>query len=331
MSWAREVIERQARYLTRLVDDLLDVSRITSGKITLAREPVELTTLIARAVETVDPLMQERGHALAVAVPEEVLKIDADPVRLVQALSNVLGNAAKYTNRGGAISLAAARNGTDVEIRVRDNGIGIPSERLPMIFNLFAQLDRRSDHAQSGLGIGLALVRRLVEMHGGSVTAHSAGSSQGSEFVIRLPLLLAPQLCADAGRQAAEPNLVSGVPRRILIADDNVDALESLARVLQLGGHVVFSASNGSLALERAEEHQPDVALLDVGMPLLDGYEVARRIRAQPWGKNLTLIAVTGWGQDSDRRRSREAGFDSHLVKPLDLDALTALLAQLPH
>jgi signal transduction histidine kinase len=328
--WAQEIIRRQLASLTRLVDDLLDVSRITRGKITLTREPVELSNLITRAVETIQPLLQEREHELVLQVPPELLRVSGDPTRLTQALGNVLGNAAKYTDRGGRIELLCSRQAADIEIRVRDNGIGIPAELLPRIFDLFTQLDRRSGYSSSGLGIGLALVRRLVEMHGGSISAHSAGAGSGSEFVFRLPLL------ADASARPEDPAELSGgrdepaVSRRILVADDNADALESLATVLRLRGHEVYSAPNGAIALETAVRHMPEVALLDIGMPLLDGYEVARRIRAQEWGKAVTLVALTGWGQESDRRRSQEAGFDTHLVKPLDLDALTTLLAQLP-
>jgi len=327
--WAQEVIQRQLAALTRLVDDLLDVSRITRGKITLTRQPLTVATLITRAVETVEPLITERKHQLMLRIPPEVLRVDGDPTRLTQALGNVLGNAAKYTERGGRIDLICARRGTEVEIRVRDNGIGIPAELLPRIFDLFTQLDRRSDDSFGGLGIGLALVRRLVEMHGGSITASSNGEGTGSEFVIRLPLLAEGALCVE-DQTEAQPCETSSVPRRILLADDNADALESLATVLRLRGHEVFSAPNGAIALETAARHLPEVALLDIGMPLIDGYEVARRIRAQEWGKGVTLVAVTGWGQESDRVRSQEAGFDTHLVKPLDLDKLTALLAQLP-
>jgi signal transduction histidine kinase len=330
LHWAQEVIQRQLTHLTRLVDDLLDVSRITRGMITLAREPLEVATLITRAVETVQPLLQERDHRLALQIAEEPLRVNGDATRLTQALGNVLGNAGKYTERGGRIELRCSREGTDVEIRVRDNGVGISPELLPRIFDLFTQLDRTTDRAASGLGIGLALVRRLVEMHGGSVTAHSAGLGTGSEFVIRLPLHTA------AGAEAEQQTVMEISPestvvaRRILLADDNPDALESLAAVLRLRGHEVFSASNGAAALETAVRHVPDIALLDIGMPLLDGYEVARRIRAEEWGKSVTLVALTGWGQESDRRRSHEAGFDTHLVKPLDPERLTALLAQLP-
>ena len=341
LSWSRDVIERQIAHLSRLVDDLLDVSRITRGKINLSKEPYEITNLIARAVETTHPMFAERAHDLTVDVPAEPLKVFGDPTRLTQALGNVLSNAAKYTERGGRIAIAVRRDGAEVTIRVTDSGEGIPANLLPVIFNLFTQLDRTSGHAQGGLGIGLALVRRLVEMHGGSVTAHSDGVGKGSEFVIRLPVhsdaLASPEASNGSlvhqvsdSAPATPPEASDPVKRRILLADDNNDALESLATLLQLGGHDVVTASNGALALEGAERHRPEVVLLDIGMPVLDGYEVARRIRAQPWGRSVTLVALTGWGQDSDRRRSRDAGFDSHLVKPLDMDKLAELLQSLP-
>jgi CheY-like chemotaxis protein len=336
--WSRDVIERQLAHLTRLVDDLLDVSRITRGKLKLNKEVIEVGALVARTVETVQPLIEERGHSLSVQLPTDILLVLADPTRLSQALGNVLGNAAKYTEQGGHITLVATGLDSEVEIRVSDNGIGIPADLMPMIFNLFTQLDRTSGPTQSGLGIGLALVQRLIEMHGGSVTAHSDGPGRGSEFVIRLPLYLRERV--EAGQSSNKPSALEqsmtnadGAPRtqrRILVADDNNDALESLATLLQLSGHEVYTAANGAVALESAEQHRPEVALLDIGMPKLDGYEVARRIRAQPWGQRITLVALTGWGQDSDRRRSHDAGFDSHLVKPLDLDKLTELLATLP-
>jgi signal transduction histidine kinase len=367
LTWSRDVIERQLGHLTRLVDDLLDVSRITRGKINLSREPVEVSNLVSRAVETVQPLMVERGHQLTVDVPSAPIRVYGDPLRLTQAIGNVLANAAKYTEGLGLIKLVVRDLDDTVEIRVRDNGIGIPSPLLPQIFDMFTQLRSETSRSQSGLGIGLALVRKLLEMHGGTVMAFSEGDGLGSEFVISLPKMVAlPTTVADAahlsafaggrpnghaavaagtsgtgnsGGDASDVSLVGGtsdaaeqasVRRRILVADDNSDALESLATLLELGGHEVFSASNGALALESAERHLPDVALLDIGMPKLDGYEVARRIRAQPWGRRITLVALTGWGQESDRRRSGEAGFDSHLVKPLDLDKLTELLGRLP-
>ncbi|MFL6604006.1 MAG: response regulator [Steroidobacteraceae bacterium] len=342
--WSRDVIERQLGHLTRLVDDLLDVSRITRGKINLAREPVEITGLVARAVESVQPLIAERGHQFTIELPEEPIGVYGDPIRLTQALGNVLANAAKYTERAGRITLVARRSGDTVEIRIRDTGIGIPSTLLPRIFDMFTQLRNDTARSQSGLGIGLALVRKLLEMHGGTVTTSSEGDGLGSEFLITLPVVSNDSVRVSAsadsysnGHAAAvgAPSALDeggGQPvrRRILVADDNSDALESLATLLELGGHEVFSAGNGALALEAAERNLPEVALLDIGMPKLDGYEVARRIRAQPWGRRITLVALTGWGQDSDRRRSGEAGFDSHLVKPLDLDKLTELLRTLP-
>jgi signal transduction histidine kinase len=332
--WSRDVIERQLGHLTRLVDDLLDVSRITRGKINLSREAVEVADLIARAVETVQPLIAERGHQLSLDVTQDSMRVYGDPLRLTQALGNVLSNAAKYTENGGAISLVARHADGRVEIRVRDTGIGIPSDMQPMIFDMFTQLNHQPGRPQSGLGIGLALVRKLLEMHGGTVTAFSEGNGQGSEFLITLPVI-SNETGADNGRTTpralrSDVESLPQIRRRILVADDNSDALESLATLLELGGHEVFSAANGALALESAERHLPDVALLDIGMPKLDGYEVARRIRAQPWGRRITLVALTGWGQESDRRRSGEAGFDTHLVKPLDLDKLTALLERLP-
>jgi len=347
LHWARDVIARQLMSLTRLVDDLLGVSRITRGKINLTRQVIELEGLISRAVETVHPLFDEHEHQLTLELPEPGVKVFGDATRLTQAIANVLGNAAKYTDKGGQISLAAEVRGRDVEIRVRDNGIGIREDLLPHVFELFTQLERNDGRALGGLGIGLALVQRLVQMHGGDVTAASEGLGKGSVFAIRLPVLGEEQE-ASAARAGMHPNtLPSGtdvasvvtplvaagtqrMTRRILIADDNNDALESLATLLQLSGHEVYTATNGGTALQSAERHLPEVALLDIGMPMLDGYEVAKRIRAQPWGQRITLVALTGWGQDSDRRRSREAGFDSHLVKPLDLETLTDLLARLP-
>jgi signal transduction histidine kinase len=347
LNWARDVIARQLTSLTRLVDDLLDVSRITRGKINLTRQLVDLEAVISRAVETVHPLFDEQKHQLMLELPEPGVKVFGDPTRLTQAIANVLGNAAKYTDQGGQILVSATVRDADVEISISDNGIGIRPELLPHVFELFTQLDRDDGRTQGGLGIGLALVQRLVQMHGGNVSAASAGPGQGSEFVIRLPLLRAadepveakPELIMEAHPTASEMAAVvtplvtanaAHMARRILIADDNNDALESLATLLQLSGHEVFTATNGGTALQSVERNLPEVVLLDIGMPLLDGYEVAKRIRAQPWGQRITLVALTGWGQDSDRRRSLEAGFDSHLVKPLDLETLTDLLARLP-
>ncbi|HTC45287.1 MAG TPA: response regulator [Steroidobacteraceae bacterium] len=334
---SRDIIERQLIQLSRLVDDLLDVSRITRGKINLARRRVELHELVARAVETVNPVIESRGHTLDIELPKRTLAIYGDPMRLTQALGNVLGNAAKYTDGGGRIALRAQRRHRDVEISVRDTGIGISPEVLPCIFDLFTQVDQRSGRPQGGLGIGLALVRQLVEMHGGSVTAASEGPGKGSEFVIRLPVSIerlaeAETVTGADGSAAAQADKAAAPAqppqRRILVADDNQDARESLATLLSLSGHEVFRAQDGSDALQCAERHRPDVALLDIGMPLANGYEVARSIRSQPWGRDMVLVALTGWGQESDRRRSHEAGFNSHLTKPVDPEVLDELLAR---
>jgi signal transduction histidine kinase len=328
--WSRDVVERQVKHLTRLVDDLLDVSRITRGNINLSREPVAVATIVARAIETIQPLIAEQRHQLTVDVSDDVLEVEGDLTRLTQVLGNLLNNAAKYTDPGGTILLSARREASDVEIRVRDNGIGIPPTLLPRLFQLFTQVDGAAHRAQGGLGIGLALVRQLVQMHGGSVTAYSDGPGTGCEFLIRLPLRL--RRSRDVTQTGAVPVHTNGskVGHRILLADDNRDALDSLATLLQCDGHEVHTAGDGAEALEVAAQCKPDVVLLDIGMPKLDGYEVARRIRAEPWGKAAVLIALTGWGQDEDRRRSREVGFDSHLVKPLDPEALSTLLSRLP-
>jgi signal transduction histidine kinase len=327
---ARDVIERQLAQLTRLVDDLLDVSRITTGKIKLAPEPVDLTEVLARAVETVESAVRGRQQVFTTEVADRTLTVWGDRVRLTQAIANLLENAVKYTERGGRINLTAGRRGAQVEIAVADNGIGIAPDVLPRVFDLFAQGRREPMQPQGGLGVGLALVRRLAEMHGGTISAYSAGVGLGSRFVLRLPLFTerAQQLApVEAVPGPGEPKAIR---RRVLVVDDNVDALESLAALLKLNGHEVYSALSGDGALAAAERHHPELVLLDIGMPHLDGYEVARRLRAQPWGKQMVVVAVTGWGQESDRRRSGEAGFDGHLVKPLALDQLNRLLAELP-
>jgi signal transduction histidine kinase len=331
LAWSREVVERQVKHLTRLVDDLLDVSRITRGNINLSRETIPIATIVSRAIETIQPLITEQRHELVVEMSDDPLEVEGDLTRLTQVLGNLLNNAAKYTDPGGRIILSTRRQGMDVEIRVRDNGIGIPTELLPRLFQLFTQVDAAAHRAQGGLGIGLALVRQLVQMHGGSVTAYSDGPSHGSEFLIRLPLrvrqrreIMNPGIAPLSHANGSKPG------HRILLADDNRDALDSLATLLQCDGHEVYTAGDGAEALAVAAECRPNVVLLDIGMPKLDGYEVARRIRAEPWGKSAVLIALTGWGQDEDRRRSREVGFDSHLVKPLDPEALSRLLARLP-
>jgi two-component system CheB/CheR fusion protein len=325
LQWARDVIDRQVQQMTRLVDDLLDVSRITRGKIMLRRERVELAAVVSSAVEASRPLVEKWGHELTVKLPPEPVHLEADPTRLAQVLSNLLNNAAKYTDQGGRIALTAAREGDALLIRVRDSGVGIPREMLPHVFEMFTQVDGSLERSQGGLGIGLTLVRSLVQMHGGTVTAHSDGPGKGSEFVVRLPLAGAAR---DRGPQAANGSPAAAPPRsRILVVDDNRDAADSLAMLLRLSGHEVHVAHDGLEAMGTAAVFRPDVVLLDIGLPKLNGYEAGRRIRRER-GDGVVLIALTGWGQEEDRARSKEAGFDHHLTKPVNLDALQQLLAK---
>ena len=315
--WSRGVIERQLRHMIRLVDDLLDVSRIARGKIVLVSEKVAVGDVVASAVETVQPLLEQKNQRLRLEGSDTPLLVRGDPVRLAQIVGNLLHNAAKYTGEGGNIVLETRRSGDHAEICVRDSGIGIAPEAMPQIFELFTQIPSERVNTSGGLGIGLALVRALVELHGGEVRAASDGIDKGSEFVVRLPLLETASPKADAEpAHPKEPGMQ--VRRNILIADDNQDALESLALMLRLEGHEVHCASDGEEALLLAVQRKPEIVVLDVGMPKLDGCEVARRIRAESWGRDAVLVALTGWGQDADRRRSREAGFDMHLVKPVD-------------
>jgi len=325
--WYGTVIDRQVTHLTRLVDDLLDVSRITSGKLTLQKEPLELARAVESAADASRPLIEARKHVLEVQLPAEPLWVDGDPTRLSQILVNLLNNAAKYTPEGGAIHLSAVREGEQVTLRVTDSGLGIPAELLPRVFDLFTQGDRSPERVEGGLGIGLALVRRLVEMHGGSVEAHSAGPGRGSELVVRLPLLDLPREVPPGSD--AEPLQHAG-PRRVLVIDDNRDAAEIMTVLLELWGHEVRIAYNGPDALGVAVEYRPDAALLDIGLPGMSGFEVARRLRELPGWDGVMLVAVTGYGQDEDRRRSREAGFDHHLIKPVEPVKLQSLLAAAP-
>jgi PAS domain S-box-containing protein len=327
---SREMMERQIQHLVRLVDDLLDVSRVMRGKIELRRERVELATIVARAIETVQPLVDAQCHELCVRVSAESLALDADPVRLTQVLGNLLTNAAKYTDSGGCIWLTAERDGDMAVLRVRDNGIGIDPRMLPTVFELFVQADHASTKAQGGLGIGLTLVKNLVEMHNGVVQARSEGLGKGCEFTVRLPLMaqpLGPDHVPRKGGRTTPPPSPSG--KRLLVVDDNEDAANSLAMLLRLQGHEARVAFSGVAALEMTKVYTPDAAFLDIGMPGMDGYEVARRIRQQPGLGGVVLAALTGWGQQEDRRRTAEAGFNYHLVKPLDPDALEKLLAEL--
>jgi signal transduction histidine kinase len=316
--WSRGVIERQLKHLIRLVDDLLDVSRIARGKIVLVSERVSVADIVAAAIETVQPLLDQKKQHLEVKADDAALDVRGDPVRLSQVVGNLLHNAAKYTGEGGRIMLATRGNDGRAEICVRDSGIGISSESMPRIFELFTQIPSERVNTSGGLGIGLALVRALVELHGGEIAVASAGIDRGSEFTVRLPLFVVSERTRDAEQTKAKIEPVAQVRRNILIADDNQDALESLALMLRLEGHEVHCASDGEEALALAGQRKPEIVVLDVGMPKLDGCEVARRIRAESWGRGAVLVALTGWGQDVDRRRSREAGFDMHLVKPVD-------------
>jgi len=319
------VVSRQMDHLVRLVDDLLDVSRITRGQIELRREPVTLESIVTRAVENASPLIEAARHALNVRVPGEVVWMDVDPDRVSQIITNLLTNAAKYTPVGGEIALEARRDDHQAVIRVRDNGIGVPPEALPTLFDMFYQVDRR-DRSPAGLGIGLALAKRLTEMHGGTIEAHSAGIGQGAEFVVRLPL--AQQV---RPREVEQPATVPVAGRRlkVLIVDDNPDLVEMLAIVVGAAGHDVRTALDGPGALSAARTYRPDVVLLDLGLPGLSGLDVARELRRDPDTANARLVALTGLGQEEDRRRTREAGFDHHLTKPTEPDELERLLAEL--
>ena len=319
-----EMMDRQVNHMVRLVDDLLEVSRITRGQIELRTEPIELATVVRSAVETSKPLIEAAGHQLAVSLPSQPVVLNADPVRLAQVLANLLNNAAKYTNNGGQIWLTARVEQGQAVISVRDNGIGIPVAMQPLIFEMFAQVDRDAGRSQGGLGIGLTLVRSLIEMHGGTVEVASGGEGSGSEFVVRLPLPTDAEIRpTDGGRPLA--SVIS--PQRVLVVDDNRDSAVSLGMLLKFLGAEVEVAHSGADALAALERFHPAVVLLDLGMPEMDGFEVAARIRQQPAHQNVLLIALTGWGQEEDRRKTHAAGFNHHLVKPADITSLQSLLS----
>ncbi|WP_437798850.1 ATP-binding protein [Sorangium sp. So ce693] len=327
----RLVIERQIKHLTALVDDLLDVSRITRGKVELKKQRTELAEVVAKAVELASPLLEQRRHHLTVTVPSSGLAVDGDVMRLAQVISNLLTNAAKYTESGGEIAVRAERTEGEVVLSVRDNGIGIAPEMLASVFERFVQERQALDRSQGGLGLGLAIVHNLVAMHGGRVSAHSEGRGRGSEFTIRLPAAASAR--SPEAAPARPPAGTLGTPslverRRILLVDDNLDAVELLAESLGAMGHATRVAADGPSALRIAEEFAPDVALLDIGLPVMDGYELARRLREQPAGERVRLIAITGYGQEADLRRSKGAGFETHLVKPIQIDRLTALIEE---
>ncbi len=325
--WSNNVIERQVQHMSLLLDDLLDVSRITHGTLQLRRQQTDLQSVVGAAVETARPLIDERQHRLTVDVPEN-LHVYGDPLRLAQVLSNLLTNAAKYTHPRGAIRVVAEEVGGELVMSVEDSGIGIAAEDLSRVFGMFAQLRSAQDHAAGGLGIGLALAKGIVDLHGGRIEATSGGPGKGSRFTVRLPGASRAAAAEPAGRAIlnghAAPN------KRILLADDNRDAAESLAIILRLEGHQVDLAHDGAAALQLFAEKRPDVALLDIGMPKTNGYEVAKRIRANPGGEGVLLIAITGWAQDSDKARSRAAGFDHHLTKPVEPHTLIELLGPPP-
>ena len=324
MEWPQDVIDRQVSHLTRLVDDLLDLSRVTRGMVELRPAPCLLADVVNNALETTRPFISAEGHEVSVSLPEEPVVLNVDETRIAQVLANLLHNAAKYTPRGGKIRLEAEFKNGDVEFRVQDTGIGIPEEMLDRIFDMFTQVDRYLERTTGGLGIGLTLVRKLVALHGGTIEARSKGPGEGSEFVVRLPRTRV----STKTKVQDQPGLrdIAPMTRRIVVADDNLDAAESLAKLLRLYGHEVWTAHDGAEAVRMVDSYQPEIVLLDIGMPKLNGYEVAREIRKHPGGRRRILVAVTGWGQEEDRRRSMEAGIDHHIVKPVEEDALVEVL-----
>ena len=325
---ARVIIDRQVGQMTRLIDDLLDVSRITAGKLPMKKTRLQLADVLTLAVSTVRPHVDQARHRLVVSLPDEPIAVEADEARLSQVFANLLHNACKYTEPGGEIMLTASLpNESEVEVAVRDNGIGIPPEFLPHLFQKFSQVAPALDRSQGGLGLGLSLVHGIISLHDGRVEARSAGAGRGSEFVVRLPVL--PTLPPVAEEVMAPPPAQKPVSRRVLVVDDNADSADSLALLLRLDGHLVETAHDGEAALALAERFQPDAILLDLGMPRMNGYEVCERIRSQPWGQSILMVAQTGWGQAQDRARTLEAGFDAHLTKPLDPAAIQNMLATL--
>jgi signal transduction histidine kinase/DNA-binding response OmpR family regulator len=324
---SRTMMERQVEQMVRLIDDLLDLSRISRGKIALQMTRTLLATAVRNAVETSRPVIEGAGHVLTLNVPDEPIYVDADEIRLAQVFANLLNNAAKFTDRGGRIRLAVEQQGSEAVVTVEDNGMGIPAHMLPKVFEMFTQVDRSLEKSQGGLGIGLSIAKRLVEMHGGSIAAASGGHGMGSTFTVRLPVVLSPT-SGEPGNGSDE-KAKPAARRRILVVDDNRDATISLAMMLNLMGNETRTAHDGVEAVDVAASFKPDVILLDIGMPKLNGYDACHRIRQQPWGKSVVIVACTGWGQEEDKRRSEEAGFDRHMVKPVEPAALEKLLAGL--
>ncbi len=322
--WALSAIERQVRQMARLIDDLVDVARMSTNRFELRKERVDLAMVVRLAVETSGSLLRAGGQEFTTVLPEDAILLDADPMRLAQAIANCLNNAAKFTDRDGHIWLTAERAGGDAVITVRDTGVGISRAMLPHVFEMFTQGEQTRARTFGGLGIGLTLVKRLVEMHGGTVAAESTGLGMGSTFAIRLPAVIEASHCPQP--PAEGPAHMSPPALRILVVDDNRDAADSLAMLLRATGNDVRTAYDGLEAVQAASEFRPEVVLLDIGLPKIDGHEVAQRIRKEPWGRQMCLIAVTGWSDETDRARSRAAGFDHHLVKPLDTGHLAQLL-----
>ena len=325
LQWAHNVIQRQVGHMALLLDDLLDIARITRGKLEIKKERVRLTEVVDSAVEAARPLLDGKHHNFSVSLPPAELLLDADPLRLSQVLSNLLTNSAKYTDPAGHIELSVFVQDSVLCLSVKDDGIGIASESLNGIFEMFSQVDSASTRTEGGLGIGLALVKGIVDLHGGTVSVQSAGPGLGSEFVVRLPLTPANSTTLSVADPDVQP-LVSG--RRVIVADDNKDAADALAMLLELSGHEVRVAHGGRGALSLAQTFRPDVAILDIGMPDLSGYDVAAQIRREPWGGAIVLIALTGWGRNDDRQRAAIAGFDQHMTKPVDPEKLEAFLAR---
>ena len=324
---SRVLMERQVLHMSRLVDDLLDTNRIVRNQLELRKTEINLGQVLEEAIEASRPALESAGHTLKVFPPSQPVFLEADSVRLAQVFGNLLGNACKYTDPGGRIEVIVQQQGSDVVVRVADNGIGIRRDLLTTVFDRFVQLDRSASRRQGGLGIGLALVKRLVELHGGTITAHSPGLGLGSEFAVRLPILTRQLVLPGPAAVPTQP--IHGAALRILLVDDNRDAVESLAVLLAVTGYEARLAHDGFDAIEQAGSYRPDVILLDIGLPQMSGYEVCRTIRKQPWGKAIAVIALTGWGQEADRRRTSEAGFSGHLVKPVNYADLLKLLAQL--
>jgi len=326
VTWASELIDRQVRSLSRLIDDLMDVSRINRGRIELRREVIALNDVLADALEAIRPLAQDSGHELAVLLPDRKLLVEADRTRLAQAFTNLLNNAVKYTDSGGRIEVAVLVEKDQAVVSFRDSGIGIPPERLDDVFEMFSQVESALSRSRGGLGIGLSLTQRLVQMHGGSIKAHSEGVGRGSRFMVTLPLSSAA--APTAPEPTAAPQAAPGQGLRVLVADDNVDAAETLAALLAEMGHEVREVHDGEAAVQAAAAFDPHLLLLDIGMPKMTGYEACARIRRLPGGERRTLVAVTGWGQPQDLQRSQEAGFDRHLVKPIDPQLLGPLMEE---